>query len=123
VNLSRVRGASLLSAAPPKVCAKQLTQPRAVSGNAGHVGITATSDKAGAAFCRMAFGTRLGESGADAFTIMRLMGHSTVTVSQRYVHPSPEAVELAYERMTLLNRHGAPTKVPTEAGATADVIQ
>jgi hypothetical protein len=29
------------------------------------------------------FGTRLGESGADAFTIMRLMGHSTVTVSQR----------------------------------------
>jgi site-specific recombinase XerD len=37
-------------------------------------------------------GTRLGESGADAFTIMRVMGHSTVTVSQKYVHPSPEAL-------------------------------
>ena len=35
---------------------------------------------------RHIFGTRLGESGADAFTTMRLMGHSTVTVSQRYVH-------------------------------------
>ena len=42
---------------------------------------------------RHSFGTRLGESGADAFTIMRLMGHSTVTVSQRYVHPSPEALD------------------------------
>src|SRR4030095_2151274 len=37
--------------------------------------------------------TRLGESGADAFTIMRVAGHSTVVVSQRYVHPSPESVE------------------------------
>jgi integrase len=36
---------------------------------------------------RHTFGTRLGESGADAFTIMKLMGHSSVTVSQRYVHP------------------------------------
>jgi len=53
---------------------------------------------------RHSLGTRLGEAGADAFTIMRLMGHSTVTVSQRYVHPSPEAVELAYERLTALNK-------------------
>ena len=52
---------------------------------------------------RHTFGTRLGESGADAFTIMRLMGHSTVTVSQRCVHPSPESIELAYERLTALN--------------------
>jgi integrase len=58
---------------------------------------------------RHTFGTRLGESGADAFTIMRLMGHSTVTVSQRYVHPSPEAVELAYERLTTLNQQRAAT--------------
>ncbi len=36
--------------------------------------------------------TRLGEVGTDAFTIMKLAGHSSVTVSQRYVHPTPEAV-------------------------------
>ena len=52
---------------------------------------------------RHTFGTRLGEAGADAFTIMRLMGHSTVTVSQRYVHPSPEAVELGFGRLMALN--------------------
>ena len=47
---------------------------------------------------RHTFGSRLGESGADAFAIMKLMGHSTVLVSQRYVHPSPEALELAFGR-------------------------
>ena len=51
---------------------------------------------------RHTFGTRLGESGADAFTIMKLMGHSTITVSQRYVHPSPESVERAVGRMEAL---------------------
>jgi integrase len=65
--------------------------------------------------------TRLGESGVDAFTIMRIAGHSNVTVSQRYIHPSPEAVERAFERLQLsgLDRPKepkvlpAPTKVPT----------
>ncbi len=42
--------------------------------------------------------TRLGEAGVDAFTIMRIPGHSSVTVSQRYVHPTPEALERAFER-------------------------
>jgi integrase len=43
--------------------------------------------------------TRLGESGADVFTIMKIAGHSSVSVSQRYVHPSPESVERAFERL------------------------
>jgi integrase len=53
---------------------------------------------------RHTYGTRLGEAGADAFTIMRLMGHSSVTVSQRYVHPTPEALEWAVERLEGLNQ-------------------
>jgi len=53
---------------------------------------------------RHASGTRLGDAGADAFTTMRLMGHLTVKVSQRYMHPSPEAVEeLAFGRMEQLS--------------------
>src|SRR5437879_1058749 len=62
---------------------------------------------------RHTFGTRRGEAGADAFTIMGLMGHSTVMVSQRYVHPSPEAIELAYERMTAMNLRRLSTNSPT----------
>jgi hypothetical protein len=48
--------------------------------------------------------SRLGEAGADAFTIMRIMGHSTVTVSQKYVRPTPEALERAFERLETLNQ-------------------
>jgi len=51
--------------------------------------------------------TRLGESGVDAFTIMRIAGHSTIIVSQRYVHPSLEAVENAVERLEALNQRMA----------------
>ena len=72
---------------------------------------------------RHSFGTRLGEAGADAFTIMRLMGHSTVTVSQRYVHPSPEAVELAYERLMVLNMHAVRTVPGTTTSAQLKINQ
>lgn len=59
--------------------------------------------------------TRLGESGADAFTIMKIAGHSSVVVSQRYVHPSPESLERAFERLDTLNRskRGERPDVPT----------
>jgi integrase len=65
---------------------------------------------------RHTYGTRLGETGADAFTIMKLMGHSTVTVSQRYVHPSPEAMDNAVSRLEAWNRarlHGVGTNLGT----------
>jgi integrase len=72
---------------------------------------------------RHTYGTRLGESGADAFTIMRLMGHSSITVSQKYVHPSPETTELAVERLEKMNRGkadpgpaGSPQKSPQRLG-------
>jgi hypothetical protein len=46
--------------------------------------------------------TKLGEAGANAFTIMKIAGHSSVTVSQRYVHPTPEGLERAFERLEAL---------------------
>jgi len=48
--------------------------------------------------------TRLGEAGADAFTIQRVAGHSSVLVSQRYMHPSPETTERAFERFEALSK-------------------
>ena len=62
--------------------------------------------------------TRLGESGVDAFTIMRIAGHSSITVSQRYIHPTPEAVERALERLQLsgegpdANAENEPKRLP-----------
>src|SRR5215467_10867347 len=42
---------------------------------------------------RRTFLTRRGEQGVDAFTIMKIAGHSTIITSQRCIHPSSEAME------------------------------
>jgi integrase len=51
---------------------------------------------------RHTFLTRLGESGCDAWTLARIAGHSSITISARYVHPSEDAVLAAVEK---LSRH------------------
>jgi len=65
--------------------------------------------------------TRLGEAGADAFTIMRIVVHSSVTVSQRYVHPTPESPERAFERLQPLNA-GKALQEKAEAVAVGSVV-
>ena len=67
--------------------------------------------------------TRLGEAGADAFTIMRIAGHNGVTVSQRYVHPTPEGMERAFERLEDLNTEKfEQARVETTAEAVGDLV-
>jgi integrase len=57
---------------------------------------------------RHTFLTRLGASGCDAWTLARIAGHSSVSISARYVHPSDETVVLALEKLQL-------TQPPAEA--------
>src|ERR1041384_30947 len=45
------------------------------------------------------FLTRLGESGCDVWTLARIAGHSNISISQRYVHPSEDAVLSAMSRL------------------------
>jgi integrase len=49
---------------------------------------------------RHTFLTRLGESGCDAWTLARIAGHSNVSMSSRYVHPSEDAVLTAMARLS-----------------------
>ena len=53
---------------------------------------------------RHTFCSRLGNAGADAFTIQRLAGHSSITISQRYVHTDMEAKLSAIHLLDVLNR-------------------
>ena len=68
--------------------------------------------------------TRLGEAGVDAFTIMKAAGHSDIKVSARYVHPSPETMERAFEKldeMNVRNRgqlQGVPQEIPQAENRT-----
>jgi integrase len=48
---------------------------------------------------RHAFLTHLGESGCDAWTLARIAGHASISISARYVHPSEDAVLDAMSRL------------------------
>ncbi len=48
--------------------------------------------------------TDLGAAGADAFTIQAVAGHASVTTSQQYVHPVPETMSRAMERLTAFRK-------------------
>jgi integrase len=59
---------------------------------------------------RHTFLTRLGQSGCDVWTLARVAGHSSISISARYVHPSEDAVLEAMERLGGHNsRHSAKT--------------
>jgi integrase len=65
--------------------------------------------------------TRLGETGADAYTIMRIAGHSSITTSQRYVHPSSETVGLAIARLDTANRQALQQAAKAESQLTPEL--
>jgi integrase len=53
---------------------------------------------------RHTFLTRLGEVNTDPFTIQKIAGHSSIVMSQRYVHPTPERLEDAFARLEVYNK-------------------
>jgi len=59
--------------------------------------------------------TRLGEAGADAFAIQKVAGHSSILISQRYVHPTPERIESAFTALQVYNdrKVGELEEIPT----------
>jgi hypothetical protein len=59
--------------------------------------------------------SRLGEAGVDAFSIMKIAGHSSVTVSQKYLHPSRKRWSGHLRNLELLNAH-AKIKIGIELG-------
>jgi len=62
---------------------------------------------------RHTFLTRLGESGCDAWTLARIAGHSSISMSSRYVHPSDDAVLAAMSRLGGHNfGHNGETPLP-----------
>jgi len=48
--------------------------------------------------------TNLAACGADAFVIQRVAGHSSIVISQKYVHPTPESLENAFARLEQVSK-------------------
>lgn len=72
---------------------------------------------------RHTFCTRLGESGADAFTIQRLAGHSDIHVSQKYVHPTPTIIESAIGKMEAVRTEKLKKQEEQAKAASANTVQ
>ena len=65
--------------------------------------------------------TMLAESGCDAFTLARIAGHSSITITQRYCHPQADAIERAFGKLSGGHRigHTAELLSKNESGANA----
>jgi len=65
--------------------------------------------------------TRLAESGCDTFTLARIAGHSSITITQRYCHPQADAIERAFQKVSggqeLVTDGGHPNKLLAEGVA------
>jgi integrase len=59
---------------------------------------------------RHTFGSRLAMKGVDIYTISKLMGHKTITMTQRYAHLSPGFL---HEAVNVLDRSASGTKTGT----------
>jgi integrase len=53
---------------------------------------------------RHTFGTRMAPK-CDVFALARIMGHSNITITQRYVHPQSEAIEQAFHKLVTAGGH------------------
>jgi site-specific recombinase XerD len=60
---------------------------------------------------RHTYGSRMAMAGVDLMTLRELMGHSSITITQRYCHPTPEHKIFAMERLEAYNAEKA-TKKP-----------
>jgi integrase len=62
--------------------------------------------------------TRLGDAaGGDVFVLARIAGHSSITVTQRYVHPQADAINrvFAASQLPVGTKVGTPKKLPAPA--------
>jgi integrase len=66
---------------------------------------------------RHTFLTRLAESGCDAWTLAKIAGHTSISISSRYVHPSADAVLGALSRLPLPDLLGEAEETGEEAAA------
>jgi integrase len=60
--------------------------------------------------------TQLAQAGCDAFTLARIAGHSSITITQRYIHPQADAIERAFAPLAAVPRASSENKESEQVG-------
>ena len=65
--------------------------------------------------------TNLAAKGCDALTLARIAGHSSITITQRYIHPQADAIDRAFAALDAkpvleLPEHSENSQVGTNTG-------
>jgi hypothetical protein len=64
----------------------------------------------------------LAESGCDAFTLARIAGHSSITITQRYCHPQADAIERAFGKLSGGHNIGHSRELPRNDNSNEALI-
>jgi len=74
---------------------------------------------------RHTFGTQMAPQ-CDVFTLARIMGHSSITITQRYCHPQADAIERAFAKMAdrreLVTEGGHRENEPTQSQEPGEAL-
>ncbi len=76
---------------------------------------------------RHTFGSRAAMAGVDLATLKELMGHSNISITMRYVQPTPEHKQEAVRKLERFNveqvfaMHERPGEVPTKVPTVRDL--
>jgi integrase len=58
--------------------------------------------------------TQLAQAGCDVFTLARIAGHSSITITQRYIHPQADAIERAFAPLAAVPVIASKTEEPDQ---------
>jgi len=67
--------------------------------------------------------TQLAHAGCDAFTLARIAGHSSITITQRYIHPQADAIERAFAPLGLKSVSGSEEREVEQVGTILGTVK
>ena len=62
-------------------------------------------------------------AGCDAFTLARIAGHSSITITQRYIHPQADAIERAFAPLAAMAGASSESKESDQVGPKLGTIE
>lgn len=64
-------------------------------------------------YLRHTAATKIIEAGVDLVTVSRILGHSSINMTMRYAHPTPENMSVAVEKLAKILLDGSPEEDAT----------